>query len=146
LDLSQLETLGKYAGIGGFAIGSVILILNSIISQTPSLPDGERAPTLRLLAIGTFAVGALGIVAWLANAGLSGQHASTRGKESPAVVGGGNVTIGPTIPAGVSAPTPQSGVAPNATARTEGDRSPAIVSGGNAVVSPPGSSSKPEPP
>ena len=81
MDLSHLAELGKYAGIGGIAIGAVILIVSSIINQTPSLPRGERAPILRLLAIGAFAVGVLGIVAWQANAGLSGQHASTRGKD-----------------------------------------------------------------
>jgi hypothetical protein len=132
LDLSQLELLGKIAGIGGIAIGAVVLIIRAILDKTSSVPARQRASMLRLVAIGAFGVGALGVVAWAAN----GQRAFTRGNDSPAIVSGGNATIGPIIATGSSAPTPQIGVTPpNATVKTTGDRSPAIVSGGNATVS-----------
>ena len=74
-----------------------------------------------------------------------GQRASTRGNDAPAVISGGNVTIGPADP-GPSVPTSPGGVTRNATAKTEGNRSPAIVSGGNAVVSTPNNSSTPKSP
>jgi hypothetical protein len=144
LDPSQLESLGKVAGIGGIAIGAVVLIIRGIIDKTSSVPAKQRAAMLRLLAIGAFSVGALGIVAWVANGWSGGPHASSRGNDSPAVIGGQNVTIGPANSAGSSLPSP--GVAPNATAKTEGDRSPAIVSGGNAVISAPNSSATPKAP
>jgi hypothetical protein len=143
LDLSQLEPLAKAAGIGGIAIGAVILIFQAIINQTQTLPARERAPTLRFLATIAFGVGSLGIGAWLAAATSSGQQAFTRGNESPAVISGGNVTIGPATPPSSSAPAPQGGVAPNAAAKTEGERSPAIISGGHANVSTPNSSPRP---
>jgi hypothetical protein len=146
LDLSQLEPLGKVAGIGGIAIGAVVLLIRGIIDKTSSVPAKQRASTLRLLAIGAFGVGALGIMAWVANGWSGGQHAATRGNDSPAVISGGNVTIGPANSAGPSAPTPENGVTPNATAKTAGDRSPAIISGGNATVTTPNNSSTPKAP
>jgi hypothetical protein len=146
LDLSQLESLGKVAGIGGIAIGAVVSLFRAIIDKSSSVPAKQRASMLRFLAIGAFSVGALGIVAWVANGWSGGPHASTRGNDSPAVIGGGNVTIGPASSAAPSLPSPQMGVAPNATAKTEGDRSPAIVSGGNAVVSTPSSPTTPKAP
>ena len=142
MDLSQLEPLGKIAGIGGIAIGAVVSIINAIVDKTSSVPARQRASMLRLLAIGAFSVGALGIVA----STVGGQQALTRGNDSPAIIGGGNVTVGPASPSGSSGSTPQSGIAPNAAAKTEGNRSPAIISGGNAVVSPPNNSSGPKSP
>jgi hypothetical protein len=145
LDLSQLEPLGKVAGIGGIAIGAVVLLIRGIIDKTSSVPAKQRASMLRMLATGAFGVGALGIMAWVANGWSGGQHAATRG-DSPTVISGGNVTIGPASSAGPSAPTPEIGVTPNATAKTAGDRSPAIVSGGNATVSTPNNSATPKAP
>jgi hypothetical protein len=143
LDLSQLEPLAKAAGIGGIAIGAVVLILNATINQTQTLPARERAPTLRFLAIMAFGVGSLGIAAWFVSASSGGQHAATRGNESPAIIGGGNVTLGPAGPPRSSASAPQGGIAPNATAETGGERSPAIISGGDVTISTPDSSPKP---
>jgi hypothetical protein len=98
LDLAQLEPLGKVAGIGGIAIGAVVLIIRGVIAKTSTVSVRQRAAMLRLVAMGAFAIGALGIVAWI-SAGISGgQHASTRGADSPAVIGGGSVTIGPAGP------------------------------------------------
>jgi hypothetical protein len=143
LDLPQLELLGKVAGIGGIAIGALVLIIRGVVDKTSSVPARQRASMLRLVAIGAFGVGALGIVAWAAN----GQKATTHGNDSPAIIGGGNVAIGSANSTGSSAPTAQTGVTPpNATARTEGDRSPAIISGGNATVSTTTESSRPKPP
>jgi hypothetical protein len=140
LDLAPLEALGKVAGIGGIAVGAVVLIIRGIIDKTSSVPAKQQASTLRLLAMGAFGIGALGILAWVGTSLSSGQHASTRGHDSPAVIGGGNVTIGPTNVTGPSVPGPKTDLPPNATANTTGNRSPAIISGGDATVSPPSKS------
>jgi hypothetical protein len=145
--VDQLELLGKIAGIGGIAIGAVVLLVRGIIDKTSSVPAKQRASVLRLLAIGAFGVGALGIVAWVANGWSGGQRASTMGNDSPAVIGGRDVTISPANLAGPSGAAPEIGVAaPNATAKTAGDRSPAIVSRGNAIISTPNNSSTPKAP
>lgn len=146
MDLPQLELLGKVAGIGGIAVGAAVVIVRAVLDKTSSVPARQRASMLRLMAIGAFGVGALGIIAWVANGWSGGQNATTRGNDSPAIISGGNVTIGPANPAGPAAPAQRIGVAPNATAKTEGGRSPAIISGGNATVSPPTDSATPKPP
>jgi O-antigen/teichoic acid export membrane protein len=71
VEISSLASLGKVAGLGGIAVGAMVLLMRPIIKQAFGLPAAERAPTLRLIALGAFAVGALGIVAWLA-IGLGG--------------------------------------------------------------------------
>jgi hypothetical protein len=129
-----LEALGRIAGIAGIAVGAVVLIVRAIIGKTSSVPAKHRASTMRLLALGAFGVGALGILAWLGASLSSGPHASTRGDDSPAAIGGGNVTIGSTNTAGPLGP--KTDLPPNATANTTGNRSPAIISGGDATVSP----------
>jgi hypothetical protein len=65
VDLSSLAELGKVAGVAGVAIGMIALLAPQFIKGASSLPRAERAPMLRLVAIGAFAIGALGIVAWL---------------------------------------------------------------------------------
>jgi hypothetical protein len=78
MDLSSLETLGKVAGLGGIAIGLIALLVRPIIDQTPALPLAQRGPVLRLVVIGAFAIGALGIVAWL-GASLGGHNTIVTG-------------------------------------------------------------------
>jgi hypothetical protein len=65
MDLSSLAELGKVAGVAGIAIGMVVLIARPMIEGAKNLPRAERAPTFRLIAIGAFAIGGLGILAWL---------------------------------------------------------------------------------
>ena len=91
MDLSSLAELGKVAGVAGIAIGLIALLAPQFIKGASSLPRAERGPMLRLVAIGAFAIGALGIIAWLhrratmgtsvkaataasRTAGLDGQH------------------------------------------------------------------------
>jgi hypothetical protein len=70
MDLSSLASLGKIAGLGGIAIGAVVLLIRPIIDRVSSVPTAARAPMLRFVAMGAFGVGALEIVAWLVS-GLS---------------------------------------------------------------------------
>jgi hypothetical protein len=102
VDLSSLASLGKVAGLGGIALGAIVLLMRPIIKQALGLPAAERAPTLRLIAIGAFAVGALGIVAWLA-IGLGGRGVigGTCG-----VTTGGNASGNKIECGSVPAPTP----------------------------------------
>jgi hypothetical protein len=141
LDLAPLEALGKVAGIAGIVVGAVVLIIRGIIDKASSVPAKQRASMLRLLAMGAFGVGALGILAWVGASMSNGPHASTRGHDSPAVIGGGNVTIGPADTAGPSVPGPKTDLPANARANSTGNRSPAIISGGDVTVSPPRKSS-----
>jgi hypothetical protein len=65
MDLSSLAELGKVAGVAGIAIGLVAMLAPQFIKGASSLPRAERGPMLRLVAIGAFAIGGLGIIAWL---------------------------------------------------------------------------------
>ncbi len=65
MDLSLLAQLGKVAGVAGVAIGMIALLGPQLIKGASSLPRAEQAPMLRVVAIGAFAIGALGIAAWL---------------------------------------------------------------------------------
>jgi len=65
MNLSGLGRLGKVAGIGGIAIGAVVLLMNALIGTIPGLPADQQAEIVRLLAILSFGIGALGIIAWL---------------------------------------------------------------------------------
>jgi hypothetical protein len=73
MNLSGLGRLGKVAGIGGIAIGAVVLLLNALIDTIPGLPADQQAEIVRLLAILSFGIGALGIIVWFAG----GQVSST---------------------------------------------------------------------
>jgi len=70
MDLSSLAEVGKVAGVAGVAIGMIVLLVRPIVDRSSSLPRAERGPLFRLIAIGSFAIGGLGIVAWLV-AGLT---------------------------------------------------------------------------
>jgi hypothetical protein len=68
MDLESLGTLGKVAGLGGIATGVVVLLIRPVIGRASVLPVAERTPLLRLIALGAFGLGALGIIAWLLSA------------------------------------------------------------------------------
>ena len=87
MDLSSLASLGEIAGLGGIALGVVVLLIRPMIDRVSSVPAAERGPTLRLLALGAFGMGALEIVAWMA-AGAAGSFSSG----SCSVTTGGNGT------------------------------------------------------
>ena len=103
MDLSSLATLGKVAGLGGIAIGLVVLLVRPLINQASALPARQRVPLLRLVAMGAFAIGALGIIAWLVS-GLQGGNVTATG---------GGVAAGRDISGTVSTATPQDGGAPH---------------------------------
>jgi hypothetical protein len=104
MDLSSLASLGKIAGLGGIAVGAIVLLMRPMIKQALGLPAAERAPTLRFIALGAFAIGALGIVAWLAT-GLGGG--SVTGGACGVTAGSGATASGNKVECGnVPGPTP----------------------------------------
>jgi hypothetical protein len=68
MDLSSLASLGKIAGIGGIAIGAMVLLVRPLIDKANKAKSQQLA-LFRLVAIGAFAIGALGIVAWATGGG-----------------------------------------------------------------------------
>lgn len=78
MDLSSLAELGKIAGLAGLAIGMIVLLVRPIVEQASSLSEAQRGPLFRIVAIGAFSVGAIGIVAW-AVAGMNFGPAVTSG-------------------------------------------------------------------
>ncbi|HME27580.1 MAG TPA: hypothetical protein VKI44_40705 [Acetobacteraceae bacterium] len=104
MDLSSLAALGKVAGLGGLAIGAVVLLVRPLIDRAASVPAAQRAPLLRLVAMGAFGIGALGIVAWLIS-GLQGGNVTATGG---GVAAGRDVSVS----GNVSTTMPQGGGAP----------------------------------
>lgn len=102
MDLSSLASLGKIAGLGGLAIGLVVLLVRPIIDRVSSVPRPKRDPMLRFIAAGAFGIGALGIVAWLIS-GLSGGNVTAQGG---GVAAGRDIsgTITTNAPQGASTP------------------------------------------
>jgi hypothetical protein len=105
LDLSLLEPLGKVAGIGGIALGVLLIVFRDIIGKKifPKLPVAEAYRLLQLITAGVWSVAIVGIVAWV--------YASTPNAHKPpeldvkancgGVAVGGNVT-GTTITGGAT--------------------------------------------
>jgi hypothetical protein len=137
MDLSQLKSLGEIAGIGGIALGALVLLLRPLIATIAGLPKNARAGTINLIAVGCFAIGAFGIAAWTFSQS-KGPEVSTRGEKSPAVNSGGNVSINfgsPSAPpADPSANAASPSRSPRGTVRTEGGQSPGVVSGGKVDI------------
>jgi O-antigen/teichoic acid export membrane protein len=78
----SLATLGSIAGLGGIAIGAVVLLLRPMIDKSGKAKP-EVLGLFRLIAIGAFAIGALGVLVW----GLSGSGATQVTAGSCAVAG-----------------------------------------------------------
>src|ERR1700746_2688256 len=93
MDLSQLKSLGEIAGIGGIALGVVVLLVRPLIGTISGLPKDARSGPVKLIAVGCFVIGALGIAAWTISAQPKVPQVSTRGNQSPGVISGGDATI-----------------------------------------------------
>ena len=62
MDLSSLASLGKVAGLGGIAIGLVVLLVRPMIDRVSTVPAAQRAPMLRLIAWGRSALARSGLL------------------------------------------------------------------------------------
>jgi len=103
MDLSSLAELGKVAGVAGVAIGMIVLLARPIIDRTSSLPRAERGPMLRFLATGAFAIGGLGIVAWL----LASLQMGTSVKSGDCSVATSGTATGNTVNCGSTPAAPE---------------------------------------
>ena len=99
MDLSSLGSLGKVAGVGGIAIGAVVLLVRPLIDKAGKAKP-EQVALFRLIAIGAFAIGVLGIVAWVLGSG-GGTHVDV----GPCAVGAGRDASGNTVNCG-TVPSP----------------------------------------
>ena len=106
MDLSSLGALGKVAGLGGLAIGVVVLLVRPLINRASSVPAAQRGPLLRLVAMGAFGIGALGIVAWLISGLQGGNVTATGGGVAAGRDITGNVSTGGAPPPGTTAKPP----------------------------------------
>lgn len=95
MELSSLAALGKIAGLAGIALGVVVVLLRPAIRNLSSLPVKQREPLLRLVVIGAFGIGALGIIAWWS--GNSGSRVVTA---APCGVAAGDSASGNSINCG----------------------------------------------
>ena len=102
MDLSSLASLGKLAGMGGIAIGAVVLLVRPLIDKAGKAKP-EQLALFRLIAIGAFAIGVLGIVAWAMG---TGGGSSTHIDVAPCAVGAGRDASGNTVNCG-TVPSPQ---------------------------------------
>jgi hypothetical protein len=138
MDLSQLKSLGEIAGIGGIALGVVVLLVRPLIGTISGLPKDARSGPVKLIAIGCFALGVLGIATWTISEQPKRSQVSTQGNQSPAVISGGDATINfGSSPAAQSGSPPANASnlpAPSGTVRTEGAQSPGVVAGGKVGI------------
>ena len=98
MDLSQLKSLGEIAGIGGLAIGAVLLLVRPLIDKLGIVPAAQRGPLVRLIAGGAFGIGVLGIGAWLIAGMTGGPTATTVGSGSPATTTRASGPVGESWP------------------------------------------------
>ncbi len=87
----DLSSLGRIAGLGGIAIGAVVTIVRQLIGKSTKA-NPEQLALFRLIAIGAFAIGVLGIFAWAAG--------GTRVDVGPCAVGSGHDASGNTVSCG----------------------------------------------
>jgi hypothetical protein len=138
MDLSHLKSLGEIAGLGGVALGVVVLLIRPIIGSISGLPKEARAGPVKLIVVGCFVIGVLGIAAWTIGNLSPRPQVATRGVQSPGVISGGDATVsyGPPPEARSGSPTASSPNLPGSsgTVRTEGSQSPGVIAGGKVGV------------
>jgi hypothetical protein len=62
-----LEIVGQIAGIGGLALGVLLLVFRDIIRKNifPKLPPAQAYRLLRLITGAVWSVAVIGIIAWV---------------------------------------------------------------------------------
>jgi quinol-cytochrome oxidoreductase complex cytochrome b subunit len=97
MDISSLASLGKIAGVGGIAIGAVVLLVRPLIDRAHKAKP-EQIAFYRLIAIGAFAIGIIGLIMWgLGGAGGTHVDAGPCGVAAGRDASGNAVTCG-TVP------------------------------------------------
>src|SRR5690349_18081063 len=67
MDAQALKTVAQVAGIGGVALGVLLLLFRDIVRKSifPKLPAGEASRLLRLITGAVWSVAVIGILAWV---------------------------------------------------------------------------------
>jgi len=90
MSVELLKTVGQVAGIGGLAIGALVLIFRDIIRKNifPKLPAQSAYHLLRLIIIAAWSISAMGIAAYAYVKTLNGPSSvTTTGDCSPTIIG-----------------------------------------------------------
>jgi hypothetical protein len=94
MDVGILKTLGSVAGIGGAAIGMILLVYREIIRKNifPQLSQTDAYRLLRHVAFLSWSIAVLGIAAWtwsqsLTHPGISGTGGASQTKAKLVVAG-----------------------------------------------------------
>jgi hypothetical protein len=101
MDAKLLEIVGQIAGIGGLALGVLLIVFRDIIRKNifPKLPPAQAYRLLRLITAAVWSVAVIGIIAW-AFVSLGPRSVIATGG-SVAIGGnasGANITPGKTTP------------------------------------------------
>jgi hypothetical protein len=107
MDGDILKTVGQVAGIGGLALGVLLIVFRDIIRKNifPTLPPEEAYRLLRLITLAVWSVAIVGIGAWVyvTHASTPNVEATTGGVAIGGSVINSNVTPGsPTTPGNAS--------------------------------------------
>jgi hypothetical protein len=90
VEAEVLKTVGQIAGIGGLALGVLLIVFRDIIRKRifPKLPPAEAYRLLRLITVAVWSVAIVGIIAWVYVA-----HASTPNVNADCGIAvGGNIS------------------------------------------------------
>jgi hypothetical protein len=136
MNLAPLTSLGKVAGIGGIALGVVVLLGDKLVGSVTKLPAADRAAAVQLLTLCCFGIGALGLLVWLAAIRSDGASASTQGDGAPAINAGGNVAVNSPGMAALTIAAKKAAVTavPLGRAKAKGKNSGAVNAGGSVTV------------
>jgi hypothetical protein len=93
MNLSSLARLGKVAGIGGIAVGAVVLIFYALIGTIPGLPADRQAEIVTLLAYLGFGIGGIGIIAWSLGDALRSRHTPSITADRGGIAAGRDVHV-----------------------------------------------------
>lgn len=97
MEAQVIETVAKAAGIGGIAIGALLLVFRETLRKSifPKMTREQGYKTIRMILIMVWTVALAGIAAWVwAGSQPPGETLSTTGDGSPIVKGvNGDVTI-----------------------------------------------------
>lgn len=95
MDAEILKVVGQVAGIGGLALGVLLLVFREIIRKKifPKLPPDHAYRLLRLITVAVWSVAIVGIVAWV----YAGQGSAKAASANCGIAIGGDVSGGSTI-------------------------------------------------
>ena len=96
MDAETLKILGQAGGLGGIAVGVLLLVFREIVRKSifPMLKKEDAFRIMRLIIVLTWSVALAGIAAWVVGARSGATMIETHGDQSPVVSGsGGPVNI-----------------------------------------------------